>query len=81
MKKIVLKEIELNKKTKQIKNKLKNNLLQLYKINDYFEDKEHEYLLNSKMKPEIIRKIKDENNIEDVFNILKDILQLKYKKL
>ena len=81
LKKIVLKEIELNKKIKQIKKKLKNNLLQLYKINDYFEDKEHEYLLNSKMKPEIIRKIKDENNIEDVFNILKDILQLKYKKL
>jgi len=28
------------------------------------------------MEPEIIRKIKDEKNNIDVFNILKDILQL-----
>jgi len=64
----------------QIKIKIKENsiyyLSKLYKINDYFEDVNHPYLLNSDMQPEIIRKIKNEENITNVFNILKDILQL-----
>ena len=59
--------------------KLKNNLLKLHEINGYFEDVKHEYLLNSNMEPEIIRKIKDKKNIKKVFYILKDILQLKTK--
>jgi hypothetical protein len=74
---LTFKQIELNRKIKEINNKLKDNLLKLEKINNYFEDKNHEYLLNSNMEPEIIRKIKDENNTEYIFNILKDILQLK----
>jgi hypothetical protein len=74
---LTFKQIELNRKIKEINNKLKDSLLKLYKINYYFKDEEHEYLLNSNMEPEIIRKIKDENKIEEVFNILKDILQLK----
>jgi len=80
-----LTEIELiNKKLEDnllkfdiINNKLNNNLKKLFEINDYFEDVNHPYLLNYNMEPEIIRKIKDENNIEEVFNILKDILELK----
>jgi hypothetical protein len=65
---------------KKIKNEIKEKssyyLSKLIKINNYFQDEKHEYLLNSNMEPEIIRKIKDEKNIIDVFNILKDILQL-----
>ena len=73
-----LTEIELiNLKFDIINNKLNNNLKKLYEINDYFEDVNHPYLLNYNMEPEIIRKIKDENKIEEVFNILKDILELK----
>jgi hypothetical protein len=60
----------------ELDNKLKYNLSKLYEINDYFIDVKHPYLLNSDMQPEIIRKIKNEENITDVFNILKDILQL-----
>ena len=70
LKRLKLKQIELDEK-------LKDNLLLINKMNDYFENEEHEYLLNYNMEPEIIRKIKDENNMENVFNILKDILQLK----
>jgi hypothetical protein len=66
-------ELKLEKK---IKNKLEYNLSKLYEINDNFVDIEHPYLLNSKMKPEIIRKLKNEDNIINIFNILKDILQL-----
>ena len=66
----------LDKKFKELDKKLEYNLSKLYEINDYFKDIKHEYILNSKMEPEIIRKIKDERNITDVFNILKDILQL-----
>jgi hypothetical protein len=66
----------LDKKFIELDKKLKYNLSKLYEINDYFVDVNHEYILNSKMEPEIIREIKDERNITDVFNILKDILQL-----
>ena len=66
----------LDKKFKELDKKLEYNLSKLYEINDHFVDVNHEYILNSKMEPEIIRKIKDERNITDVFNILKDILQL-----
>ena len=71
-----------NKPSKEVEEELTNItnnlliLLQLLKINNYFENKEHKYLLKSDMKLEIIRNIKNEDNIIDVFNILKDILQL-----
>jgi len=68
---------QIEKQIEELIEKQKNNLIKLYVINDYFEDVDHEYLLNSKMEPETIRKINDENKIEEVFNILKDILELK----
>jgi hypothetical protein len=72
----------INKNTNlNMKDKLKNNLIEnlkkLYKINNYFEDKEHPYLLNSNMKPEIIRQLINEDNIYNIFNLLKNILLLK----
>ena len=70
-----LKQFE-NKIQNEIKKNSNNYLSKLLKINNYFENKEHKYLLKSDMKLEIIRNIKNEDNIIDVFNILKDILQL-----